>query len=237
MGDLMEEARKSGFSSWEDYARVEYEILGVPLSKLSEETLSDLGITHLNTFRRYNVAGIQDYNEKVTRLFKRTRESFDWAKSADRWVEFLSEKNTSDQEVQTSGYMQALPSDFEQVCKVATSLMRRKGISYGDSWKKRGQVGVFMNIARKFDRIENILEASAKGFDVDPDKIAVSEESLLDTVLDLFVYSGLYMTLLKEKHPELWEELVKESGSEPVLYQNGVDLQGKQNDLTVTNEL
>ena len=28
--------------------------------------------------------------------------------------------------------------------------------SYGDSWKKRGGVGAFMMLARKWDRIENI---------------------------------------------------------------------------------
>ena len=29
--------------------------------------------------------------------------------------------------------------------------------SYGDSWKKRGGVGAFMMLARKWDRIENSL--------------------------------------------------------------------------------
>ena len=42
--------------------------------------------------------------------------------------------------------------------------------SYGDSWKKRGGVGAFMMLARKWDRLEkqvnehnfNIFKASAK---------------------------------------------------------------------------
>ncbi|MAK38150.1 MAG: hypothetical protein CMC15_18465, partial [Flavobacteriaceae bacterium] len=36
--------------------------------------------------------------------------------------------------------------------------------SYGDSWKKRGGVGAFMMLARKWDRLET--QVSAKNFDV-----------------------------------------------------------------------
>ena len=31
--------------------------------------------------------------------------------------------------------------------------------SYGDSWKKRGGVGAFMMLARKWDRLENQVKA------------------------------------------------------------------------------
>lgn len=36
--------------------------------------------------------------------------------------------------------------------------LEEKGRTYGDSWKKRGGVGAFMMLARKWDRIENILQ-------------------------------------------------------------------------------
>jgi len=36
--------------------------------------------------------------------------------------------------------------------------------SYGDSWKKRGGVGAFMMLARKWDRIENQTEK--EGYDI-----------------------------------------------------------------------
>jgi hypothetical protein len=38
-------------------------------------------------------------------------------------------------------------------------VLEEKGRTYGDSWCKRGGVGAFMMLARKWDRIENICEA------------------------------------------------------------------------------
>jgi hypothetical protein len=38
--------------------------------------------------------------------------------------------------------------------------------TYKGSWKKRGGVGAFMMLARKWDRLENILEASKPPYDV-----------------------------------------------------------------------
>lgn len=37
-------------------------------------------------------------------------------------------------------------------------LLDKKERHYGSSWKKRGGVGAFMMLARKWDRIENIAE-------------------------------------------------------------------------------
>ena len=59
--------------------------------------------------------------------------------------------------------------------------------SYGDSWKKRGGVGAFMMLARKWDRLEkqvnehnfNIFKASAK------DK---RDEGIIDDIRDLRRY-------------------------------------------------
>lgn len=39
-----------------------------------------------------------------------------------------------------------------------------KDKSYGASWKKRGGIGAFMMLARKWDRLENIL--SLRGYDI-----------------------------------------------------------------------
>lgn len=46
------------------------------------------------------------------------------------------------------------------------NVLEDKGIHYGDSWKKRGGVGAFMMLARKWDRVENIVlteQAKAPG--------------------------------------------------------------------------
>lgn len=44
--------------------------------------------------------------------------------------------------------------------------LKMKEKTYGDSWKKRGGVGAFMMMARKWDRIENILAKGAMPYDV-----------------------------------------------------------------------
>lgn len=79
------------------------------------------------------------------------------------------------------------PTDFGAelegiaACDVATLLF--KGQSYGDSWKRRGGVGAFMMLARKWDRIEN--QALAKGYDVFE---ACRNTDMLDDIRDLRCY-------------------------------------------------
>lgn len=61
--------------------------------------------------------------------------------------------------------------------------------SYGDSWKKRGGIGAFMMLARKWDRLENYLAKAEKPYDIfemiasDP-----REEGVLDDIHDLRRY-------------------------------------------------
>jgi hypothetical protein len=45
--------------------------------------------------------------------------------------------------------------DLESVAKQDVEALARAQVSYGDSWKKRGGVGAFMMLARKWDRLEN----------------------------------------------------------------------------------
>lgn len=49
-------------------------------------------------------------------------------------------------------FLTKLPEIAENDIKV----LHEKGAAYGDSWKKRGGIGAFMMLARKWDRIENI---------------------------------------------------------------------------------
>lgn len=62
---------------------------------------------------------------------------------------------------------------------------------YGDSWKSRGGVGAFMMLARKWDRLENILKASPTQYDVFKQilaELSTGEEGCLDAVRDLRRY-------------------------------------------------
>ena len=63
--------------------------------------------------------------------------------------------------------MTASTSDYENIAEIASEDVRvlaLKGASYGDSWKKRGGVGAFMMLARKWDRIELIV--GQHGYDI-----------------------------------------------------------------------
>ena len=51
------------------------------------------------------------------------------------------------------GYLQQLAG----IAAEDVSALFKKEESYGDSWKRRGGVGAFMMLARKWDRIENAL--------------------------------------------------------------------------------
>lgn len=55
--------------------------------------------------------------------------------------------------------------DHEAMCrgKVAANdcvVLNQKDKDYGASWRKRGGVGAFMMLARKWDRLENIMKES-----------------------------------------------------------------------------
>ena len=58
---------------------------------------------------------------------------------------------------------------------------------YGDSWKKRGGVGAFMMLARKWDRLE--LQVAKQGYDIA--KCIQSDtrpEGIMDDIRDLRRY-------------------------------------------------
>lgn len=42
-------------------------------------------------------------------------------------------------------------------------VLQEKGLTYGDSWKKRGGIGAFMMLARKWDRMDNLLSDCGGG--------------------------------------------------------------------------
>tara|TARA_R110000787_G_scaffold20217_3_gene60180 strand:- start:1816 stop:2151 length:336 start_codon:yes stop_codon:yes gene_type:complete len=88
-------------------------------------------------------------------------------------------------------------SKWENMKKAAQSdleALKKAEISYGDSWKRRGGVGAFMMLARKFDRIEH--QAQKHGWDVfEAGKVYKGEAGLLDDIRDLRRY-----LLLTEEH-------------------------------------
>ena len=85
---------------------------------------------------------------------------------------------------------------MEATIELLDRLHRLKDRSYGDAWRKRGEVlGIFANIARKADRLERArLEPHRAG-----------AENLIDTIADLTIYAGKYLTWLAEARPNAFE--------------------------------
>lgn len=87
---------------------------------------------------------------------------------------------------------QELAARLDVLFRQAKDVLVRKEEIYGCSWKKRGGVGAFMMLARKWDRIEKAVQE--REWDVfkavydDPD-------SLLDDIKDL----RNYLTLVEDE--------------------------------------
>jgi hypothetical protein len=95
----------------------------------------------------------------------------------------------------------------EMIAKNDITVLEEKGKTYGDSWKKRGGVGAFMMLARKWDRIENQMQTN--GYDIfkcDPKE----KDGLLDDIQDL----RRYLLLVEEEIFNISED--KEFGNLPI---------------------
>jgi hypothetical protein len=91
--------------------------------------------------------------------------------------------------------MTDLPAQAQRRAEILTlleRLHRHKDAAYGDAWRKRGEViAIFANLARKYDRLTVAFDEHRPA----------ATEPLADTVADLCVYAGKYLTWIAEQHP------------------------------------
>ena len=87
-----------------------------------------------------------------------------------------------------------------EAAKIVVTLFEKEK-NYRGSWQKRGGIGAFMMMARKWDRIENI--AAASHFDV-LKVMGTNEGDVIDDIRDLVGYLLLCLAKHKEdKEPDL----------------------------------
>jgi len=83
-----------------------------------------------------------------------------------------------------------MAADFDKIKELTEEdieALKKAEVSYGDSWRKRGGVGAFMMLARKWDRIEN--QTNKQGYDMFAAIFAdTSDTGLLDDIRDLRRY-------------------------------------------------
>jgi len=84
----------------------------------------------------------------------------------------------------------------EEICDEDVQVLVKKNASYGSSWRKRGGVGAFMMLARKWDRIENIC--SQHGYDILELGICEVAHETKDGILDDIADLRRYLLLVEE---------------------------------------
>lgn len=86
--------------------------------------------------------------------------------------------------------------EFKEVCRLLSLLQEYKGKRYGTAWCKRGEViSIFSNLARKWDRLEKMVNDLIAGIPFPDEK---SEETVAETVADLATYCVLWMTWIQQ---------------------------------------
>ena len=108
-----------------------------------------------------------------------------------------------------------------EVIPYLIELQDDKGKLYGRSYARHGDISIFMNVERKFDRLANMMESAMKNGTDKLYEMGTETETFLDTVADLAIYSTMWVGYIKENHPEVWESFVsrnnlgKENGGKP----------------------
>ncbi len=81
---------------------------------------------------------------------------------------------------------------------MAHHLHNAKEEIYNRSFARRGLVGIFMNIARKFDNVETfVMKEEYKDF------------HLVDALFDIAIYSFKMIDTIRRLHPEAYNEWVE----------------------------
>ena len=76
---------------------------------------------------------------------------------------------------------------MRDIAQLDLTALKKAEESYGNSWRRRGGVGAFMMLARKFDRIEH--QSERHGWDVfEAGEAFKGEAGLLDDIRDLRRY-------------------------------------------------
>ena len=77
--------------------------------------------------------------------------------------------------------------NMRDIAQLDLQALKKAEQSYGDSWRRRGGVGAFMMLARKFDRIEH--QSEKHGWDIfEAGEAFKGEAGLLDDIRDLRRY-------------------------------------------------
>jgi len=99
---------------------------------------------------------------------------------------------------------------MRDIAQLDLSALKKAEESYGNSWRRRGGVGAFMMLARKFDRIEH--QSERHGWDVfEAGEAFKGEAGLLDDIRDLRRYLILCEEFILNNPDEINNEKMEET--------------------------
>jgi hypothetical protein len=94
-------------------------------------------------------------------------------------------------------------NELSEISQSDVASLRASHADYGDSWKKRGGVGAFMMLARKWDRIEKAM-MEKYGYDIIRGlMLDTRAEGLIDDIRDLRRYLMLVESEVHGQHEEV----------------------------------
>ena len=105
-----------------------------------------------------------------------------------------------------------LSQDTQNMLKVFQAILElqaQKAAVYGRSYCRHGDLSIFMNVERKWDRISNIMEKAMKNGTETLYQTGTPTETFVDTVVDLASYSLLWVGYIAENHPEVFQKFLE----------------------------
>lgn len=91
-------------------------------------------------------------------------------------------------------------------------LQAQKAEVYGRSYCRHGDLSIFLNVERKWDRISNIMEKAMKNGTGTLYDEGTPTETFVDTVVDLASYGLLWVGYIMESHPEAYQKFLEANG-------------------------
>lgn len=105
----------------------------------------------------------------------------------------------------------SIPVDMKNLLDILPHILKlqtQKASVYGRSYCRHGDLSIFLNTERKWDRIANIMEKAMKEGTKGLYSEGTPTETFVDTVVDLASYSLLWLGYIKETHPEFFQKFI-----------------------------
>ena len=97
--------------------------------------------------------------------------------------------------------------NLKKVIPLILKLQDQKSKLYGRSYCRHGELSIFFNLERKWDRLANMMEGAMKSGVVHTS--GTPDEPFIDTVVDLASYALLWAGYIAETHPEVLDAFIK----------------------------